>query len=448
MLSQAEQKIPILMVSYYYPPVGGVRVLRTTKMGKYLSRMGFLPVVLSAREEILQTAREAELDNFHRILIRLPIVKLPSRQTKRASEERVDRQSYPKRIFPLKQTFVLLLRAIKQFILYPDITLVWIPSAYRAGLSAVREYGIRAIYATHPPPSNLIVALLLALRTKKPLIVDFRDLWRYYPFRVKFHPLELLLTPWLEKYLIKKSALVITVTPPLVRAFLGDHRPYLSPKLLYLPNGYDEEDFARARPEKKDSAGRFRLVHTGTLYAGRGAEYFFAGLAQAMRLKPALVGRLVFRQVGYVDISIERELFELISQGVAEQVPPVSHSEAITEMLSADLLVIINPLGKAGESVLALKSTEYLRAGKPILVISSPSPTSELVERLGAGRTCDHRDTSGIAQAIIDFYERRGGKWAGDDKLLRWYERGFQVRRLAQAIERILSPKQENTMKD
>jgi glycosyltransferase involved in cell wall biosynthesis len=448
MPTNPQQKIPILMVSHYYPPVGGVRVLRTVKIAKYLSRMGFLPVVLSAKEEILQTASEEELDNFHRLLIRLPIVRLPSRQTKKIPKAGVERGGYPKRMSSLKQMVILILRAIKQFILYPDITVAWIPSAYRAGLCAIRKYGVRAIYASHPPPSNLIVALLLALRTRRPLIVDFRDLWRYYPFRVKFHPLELLLTPWLEKYLIKKSALVVTVTPSLVRSFLKDHRPYLPPKLLYLPNGYDEEDFSKAKPAAKDSAGRFRLVHTGTLYPGRGAEYFFSALSQALREQPALANKLVFRQVGYVDITVERELSKLVAQGIAQQIPPVSHSEAISELLSADLLVIINPPGKAGESVLALKSTEYLRAGKPILVVSSPSPTSRLVERLGAGRTCGHRDTSGIAQAILDFFERRTGKWVGDDRLLGWYERGFQVQRLVKALQGILAAECRGAMKD
>jgi glycosyltransferase involved in cell wall biosynthesis len=433
-----EQKIPILMVSYYYPPVGGVRVLRTTKIGKYLSRMGFLPVVLCSKEEILPASRDEELDSFQRILICLPKIKLPSRQTKKAPRQGVDLNSSPKPLPPLKKAIILLLRAIKQFILYPDIAVAWIPSAYKAGLSAIRKYGIRAIYATHPPPSNLIVALLLALRTKKPLVVDFRDFWRYYPFRVKFHPLELLLTPWLEKYLIKKSALVIAVTAPLVRTFLSDHRPYLSPKLLYLPNGYDEEDFVSARPTKKDPAGRFRLVHTGGFYEGRGGSCFLAGLERAIQLFPELEKVMVFRQVGFVDITEQEHIQRLVERGVVELIPPVSHSQAVREMLGADLLLLIVPPKRAGEAVLSLKSTEYIRAEKPILAISPPSPTTVLVEEFGAGRCIDNDDVEGIAEAIISFYKKRKKRNFVDLSALSWYERNNQVARLAEILWKML----------
>ncbi len=426
------------MVTHFYPPVGGVRVLRTVKVAKYLSRLGFLPVVLTSKDYRFVDLTGEEPDDFSRILVRIPSPKIPTRQRFGRGKMEGGRGDSTKRLSSIKRAVICVLRIIKRFALYPDDVVGWIPSAYRAGLQAIRKHGVRAIYATHPPPSNLLVALMLSMRTAKPLIVDFRDLWRHYPFRVKYHPLELLLTPMLEAYLIRKAALVITVTTPLVRDFLKDHGRHLSGKLLYLPNGYDEEDFACADSAPKDPEGRFRIVHTGTLYPGRGGGYFLAGLRRALELRGDLSGRVIFRQVGIVDIT-EEELFgEFEGQGVAERLPHVGHSQAISEMLGADLLLLIVPRGRAGEVVLSLKTTEYLRAGKPILVISPPSPTGELVERLRAGRVLPHEDTEGIAQAIISFYDRRKEKFFADPSVFRWYERGRQMKRLAVVLKGML----------
>jgi len=46
----ANKKKRVLIISYYWPPCGGIAVLRCLKFAKYLSQLGWEPVILAPDE--------------------------------------------------------------------------------------------------------------------------------------------------------------------------------------------------------------------------------------------------------------------------------------------------------------------------------------------------------------------------------------------------------------
>ena len=55
------KKIPILVVTYHFPPRGGVSVQRIVKFIKYLPNHGFHPIVLTVNKPLGSVAEDIEM---------------------------------------------------------------------------------------------------------------------------------------------------------------------------------------------------------------------------------------------------------------------------------------------------------------------------------------------------------------------------------------------------
>jgi glycosyltransferase involved in cell wall biosynthesis len=82
--------------------------------------------------------------------------------------------------------------------------------------------------------------------------------------------------------------------------------------------------------------------------------------------------------------------------------PPVDWQHAITHVLAADIVVVINAPSTGGDMAVPTKLYEALAIGRPVLALTRPgSDTARLLERLGqeAGLATPHEPVS-IAAAI------------------------------------------------
>jgi len=152
----------VLMVAYYFPPVASVGVFRVVKFAKYLPKFGWNPIILTVRNHDLNMV--GVNPNFVR-----------------------DRLDYVKvfRAFGVPLGWIAKagrLRLNYRWFVIPDTFVGWLPFAVTAGKKIIEKENVDVIYATCPPPTNLLIGAMLKRKTGKPLVVDYRDLWVANPF--------------------------------------------------------------------------------------------------------------------------------------------------------------------------------------------------------------------------------------------------------------------------
>jgi hypothetical protein len=145
----------VLMVAYHYPPIGGGGVFRTLKFTKYLPQFGFRPYVLTVKNS-MYTSKDLTL--VKEIPPEVRILKTFS------FEHRLLRASRLLNIDP-------------GWFFVPDVNVGWLPFSVRAGTKIIKQENIDVIYATAPIWTSLLIGCFLKKKTKKPLVVDFRDPW-------------------------------------------------------------------------------------------------------------------------------------------------------------------------------------------------------------------------------------------------------------------------------
>src|SRR3954447_4054037 len=162
----------VLVIAYFFPPLGGAGVQRTLKHVKYLPEFGWEPVVLTTSSRsypALDPSLEAEIGAG------VPVI--------RAGAIPVLGRA---RVLGGEALRRLRLQSAGAALTFPDEYAEWVPGAIRAGVRAAREHDVEAIYVSSPPFSAVVAALEIRRRTGLPLVTDFRDEWVANDLAAKF----------------------------------------------------------------------------------------------------------------------------------------------------------------------------------------------------------------------------------------------------------------------
>ena len=281
------------------------------------------------------------------------------------------------------------------------------------------------IYVSCPPYPQALAAATFASRRQLPLVVDFRDAWSLDPYQEGSRFKRVLyryLFPSMEKHLIKKTDLLILNTPSALQAYQTLY-PLQAEKMAWLPNGYDERAFPRAipQPNRED----FILLHAGRFGVGARSP---ANLLTGIRLarQAGCNARLVI--LGNQSEVIRAQILSADLGNTVELRGQVDYSQAVAEMCTAGVLVLIQAPSQVKVQAVAGKTFDYLRAGRPILAIGPEGDNIDLLsqhahryehpadepEAIAGAITCLYREwergehqESRIATEFTDQYERR-----------------------------------------
>lgn len=341
----------VLLVTRDFAPTSHVSAERATKLAKYLPEFGWRPTVLTGARPTAGLPESpglpAEVAGVEILLARAPefsrfYAARPTRGAP-AAERRTPRRGalHPKAW------------------LVPDSQLLWYPFAVRAAMRRARAARWDAVIGTTHPPTALLIAHRVAARLGIPYVADFRDSWTRYHAAPRRPGFLAELERRLEAKMIRQAAAVVAVERRIVAHALERIPPADHPPVQVIPNGYDEDDFRALAPAELPP---FSIVHTGLMR--RSPQPLWAALAQVLRERPELHGRLHLWQVGFVNAAAIGDLDAPPPGVIAHRVPPVPQREAIAYMLGADLLLV-----EEYESIMPSKTLQYLRAGRPILAL-------------------------------------------------------------------------------
>lgn len=408
----------MLMIAYFFPPLSGSGVFRSLKFSKYLPSFGWIPTVISTTKPMLNWNYE-DKQMLEEIPECVTVLRVEDRFSTRG-KRRLERQYIADVLLYLQQVlctdqesreqYTNLLKTeegIKALLHFPCQALTWSYDLITFVENHVDMKDFKIIYTTSGPYSSHLAGYYLKQKYNIPWVADFRDEWTNNPYmkREIGTPLDKLYVR-MEQNVLDYANAVITVAKPARQNYL-DSFHILPEKIFTITNGYDEEDFLKI-PLSRDKNSTFKISFCGLIYSEeRNLHSLFKAVRELISEGNIPADHIEICIMGASNIDNEKiaQTYEL--QKNIKLFPYGSHEGALRLCLNSDLLIC--PIGddKKYNSVIPGKIFEYLRSGKPILVLGWPKGNvAEMIESSHQGHTKLSSDISGIKYVIESEYTK------------------------------------------
>jgi glycosyltransferase involved in cell wall biosynthesis len=393
----------VLIVDYFFPPLGGAGVQRTLGYVRHLPDLGWQPTVLTVMSgdaplhdpSLLATVPPTVL--VHRAAALEPV------RTGKAILAPPDAAGRPtRRRAPVH--LVRRLGGLVPWVLFPDRHVGWLPFALREGVRLGHRYAFDVVYSTSTAVTSHLVACVLASAWRKPWVADFQDpfLERHPPFPSAAHRAA---ARRLEGLILRRAAHVTVTTGPLKAMFLNQHPSLSADKVSVITMGFEPEAFQGLAAVRRP---KFSIAHFGNFYGPRSPGSFLTALGEAAAENAAFAREAEVRLFGnfapewrvLTDALVRRYGLDAIVR-LEGTVP---YTAGLAALLSSDVLLLVTEPGWTGQKLIPSKLFEYLAAGKPILALTPPGAPCDIVRAFGAGTVVPPDDVPAIRRALLIQY--------------------------------------------
>ncbi|MGA3079795.1 MAG: glycosyltransferase [Terracidiphilus sp.] len=430
----------VLLITYSFPPAGGVGVMRAASLARYLPAEGIRLDVLTARnastvgyDSALLKEIPAEVKVHRTLTLDLPFgFKKWVKKLITGGKPVKDRASGAAPAGKLN-----FLKRAMQDALLPDPQVTWLPVLTRFARYIVKKREIDLVLITVPPFSSVL--LVERLRKAFPhlaIVVDFRDEW----LSTTIDLVSFLFSAGERAHKVARSAeasavtnatAVVAVTEAARREIRGRYPEEPEDKFHLIPNGFDAPRLTgpggSAEPRPGD---KIVVTYIGTIYSSTEPTT----LVQALRSLPNEVkSRFRLRFIGHIEEPRFREALLQLG-GMVELKGFLPQHQALAEMNDTDYVLLINhdPLN------VAAKFYDYIGGGKPILGALNPrGETRRLFDDLRVGWWADIHNVEGIRRLFVDAAARGkalAGEFRPDLKKISLYERKVLAQRYASLL--------------
>ena len=426
----------VLIITYYWPPAGGVPVQRWLKMTKYFRLFGWEPVIYTVTDGefgVVDTDLAAQLPENITVL-RQPIWE-PYTVYKRLlgfkKEEKINAGFLHEEKKPgVLQQFAVWVRG--NFFI-PDARKFWIKPSVRYLTNYLKSNPVDAIISTGPPHSMHLIAAGLKKNTGIKWVADFRDPWTKIDYYVdlklskaadkKHHQL--------EKKVLNEADKVVTVST----SWANDFNAINNNNTVVITNGFDEADFT----ETPALFPGFVLHHVGMINKGRNPELLWQALEELCNEHEDFNADLQIRFTGKSDYSVITYLEKYHLRNKLTHAGQVSHAEAIRAMQQSTVLLLLLNDGQDIMGRIPAKLFEYLAAKRPVLAVGNiEGDAAKIVVATKAGVTADFKDKKSVKEAIMQLYSRfKAGTLQVDTAAIDAYSRKNIASQFAQLLDAI-----------
>jgi glycosyltransferase involved in cell wall biosynthesis len=338
--------------------------------------------------------------------------------------------------FPSEWSRKLLSRLSDTFFI-PDNKIGWKRKAVARALQLAKETPFDMVFATAPPFTSLLIGRAIKKKLNIPLVLDYRDPWVEYPFKFYPTPLHKLLNIRLERGALRASSHVITTNRRVKELILRRYRFLGYRDIDIIPQGFDPEDFRKARstPLPPQNRKAMRITYAGVFWEDRKPDYFLRALAELLKEHPRLRGRINAHFVGNFREENRKLVVRLGLHDSVTETGYMQHVDCIRELLASDVLwmIIGDDVGSPG------KVYEYIGAGRPILACAPEGFIKNAVLEAGGIVTAPD-DVPAIKEAILSFFNRweRHELSGPDQEVVDRYDRLLLTRSLVKIFEALL----------
>ena len=378
--------VKVLIVSFYFPPAGGVGVQRVLKFAEHLQDLGIETHVLApddprwihrdAGRQVPQGVR------VHRAPYFGPRGRKPAEELREVTGTRRG---------------VRWARLLARRLILPDENATWGITAIPSAIKIVRQEGIDVILTTSPPNSVHLIGAAVKRVTHVPWVADLRDPLVAHPHRDTDRMVVRIKdrAQGVVAGLVSQRADAVVA----VSAAIAEEMQSIGPRGRVVPisNGCDFDDFEGLEYARKVP---FRITHTGSFFGKRNPRVFLTALARVEGMVARFVGDFRPEDREWAEAEGLTDRIELISY--------VSHQRALELQRDSEALLLLVPeAGGRGAGILSGKVFEYIAAERPILaLVPRGGAAAGLLTETGTGTVVDPEDVDEITAALIAMRDR------------------------------------------
>ena len=364
----------ILILSQYFRPETGAGSERVSSLADYLTAEGHLVRVISG------------LPNYPTGIL-YPGYKLVFWKREEAFGIKITRSL----VFPTKYSSTI--RRLTNYFSF----------MFSAFLTGLFETKSDVIIASSPPLTVGLVGLLLSYLYRKPLVFEPRDVWpgAAVELGVLKNKLIISVARSLERAIYKRASFIITPTAATKKILLADNPFLTEDRVKVSANSVDLERFDSQRiastiVDKYKKPSNFLIVYTGTIGLQQGMSTLI-GAAKLLKNEKQILFLLVGEGVDKEKITKEKEKFNLTNIILS---PSVDYSEIPSILAKADAGLALLKKNRYQDAALAVKTFDYMAAGKPIIV-SGGETMRKLVEENKVGFWSPPEDSGALVRQIL-----------------------------------------------
>jgi len=423
----------VLIIGYFFVDqnMGGVRVRRVSRL---LPRHGWEPVVLTHPRDSTSTPAEANDPRIEPVAA-LDLTRLYAR-LRGLGGSKPDASASAKPEPSAKS--IGLTSELNRWLMIPDKQMTWHRAALQRGRELLRREKFSVIFASLDPRTSLLVAARLSKETGVPCVLEYRDLWTSNPYYHITQPTAL--HRWmhrrLERKALRQARTVSAVCQGIADYLTRQHAGILKSPIELNYNFFDPEEYPAAAGAAP-AAEPLVISYTGAMYATRNPRPFFEGLRAFIDQKKLSPAQFRFRWAGgasgiadfaeVLDRTGIRPYLDFLGQ--------VPHRDALRLLLQSHAALLI----QAPDDTIHIpgKLYEAMGARVPLLALSNPCETADIINRCRAGVVCAH-DAQSVATALGEFHKHAalGRKWEFNDAEVNKFSADAAVGRLAATLER------------
>ena len=379
----------LLLIAYFYPPLGGPGVQRPAKLVKYLEQFDVYTDVITVKDIVFHSTDKKLLkeDKAHKI-IRTSSFDLMS-ILKKISKPKTNKAVY----FNTPEKYKKIIRNV-----FPiDDKIGWLPFVMKAGKKLFKKNKYDAVMATMGPYTSGIAAYKLAKKNKLPLIIDYRDHWTLNPYITFLSKLHKIHSRKWENKILEFASVITVVSKTMKDDLTTEFGSKLRNKIKVVYNGWDADDFSDFVIWKNE---KLVIKYIGNFYGYRTPKYLIKALellqSRGQTTDDILIeftGNYYSETTDYIENSKVAHMIKINSQ--------IEHKDAIKSLMNCDALLLFIASHK-GKGVLTGKLFEYLRSGKEILAMVPPEgEAAEILRHNKHTLICEMEDVEMIAKNFL-----------------------------------------------
>jgi glycosyltransferase involved in cell wall biosynthesis len=422
--------LKVLVVAYYFPPMGLSGVQRTLKFVKYLKNCGWEPTVITtgnvayfAHDRSLQSELEstgvrvirAEGAEPNSLLSNFGTIKLPGELVRKTFNR-------------LSQTFFI-----------PDNKVSWAKIAYKKSLDLLSKEHFDCIFISGPPFSLFDVFSGIKTVNNIPLIFDYRDLWVDNQFSFYLTPFHKILHKRKEYKSLKEADRIIVTNRRIKEKLINDYKFLSFDDVYIIPHGYDPDDFSKIEKIDKPNDKMF-LTYSGLFYEYITPKYFLKAFKELLIENPSIGEniRLVF--IGFLGKENHKFIKQLKLESFVIEYGYLDHIETIQKLYLSDVLWLMVGKGKSAETISSGKLYEYFGIRKPIIACLPDGALKIAATEYKASFITEPDDVSQIKNTILEVFKlfKEEKLPIPDEKFVESFNREYLTELLAKQMNKVL----------
>lgn len=388
----------VLIITYYWVPLGGSGVQRWVKFSKYLPENGWQPVIYTPSNPDFPLKDEslvADVPDTCKV-IRQPIwepYQLASFFSKNKNMNtgmlrKSDKASWKDNV----------MNYVRSNFFIPDPRVFWVKKSVRFLTAYLKKNPVDVIVTNGPPHSMHLIGLGLKKKLGVKWVADFRDPWTNIDF---YHTLKLTKRSdqkhrRLEKEVVRSADVVTVVGKSMQQEYLE-----YSPRVKVITNGFDKS----ISPKKVARDQQFSMAHIGLMNADRNPKTLWKVLKKIGAEQPQFLADLEIKLIGKVSEEVMDSIRENNLEAQLNLVGYVQHSEVhALQQSSQMLLLVVNDVPMA-KGILTGKIFEYMMSKRPILAIGpEDGDLAEIINATKSGEIFDFKEMEKLETYILKSY--------------------------------------------